>query len=83
MESGTPMNFRAAAAACSFFGFAKENSSEMAMDSGCLLRIWVASAFKSAGEGEVRISPSLAVRSSMPKRRSAETNGSTRSKKKK
>ena len=36
MESGTPRGFRAWAIANSFFGFAKEKSSEMAMDSGCL-----------------------------------------------
>jgi hypothetical protein len=35
MESGTPRGLRAFAIANSFFGFAKEKSSEMAMDSGC------------------------------------------------
>ena len=77
MESGTPKGLRASAIASSFFGFANEKSSEMAIDSGCFAATWETSDFKSAGEGEVRISPSLAVRSSMPKRRSAGTSGST------
>ncbi len=82
MESGIPKGLSAFAMADSFFGFANEKSSEMAMDSGRFAATWEANDFKSAGDGEVRISPALVVRSSMPKRRPAGTSGSTRSKKK-
>jgi len=47
---------KTSATANSFLGFANEKSSEMAMESGCFARTWVASDFSSAGEGVVRIS---------------------------
>jgi|GEM_PF-5385219 len=68
MESGTPSGLSASATASSFSGFANENSSEIAIASGSLAATREASAFNSGGVGAIRISPSLAVRSSMPKR---------------
>ena len=82
MESGRCNCFRDSATEVSFFGFANEKRNEMAMDWAFADAIAVERDFSSSSVGDDRISPSLAVRSLTPKRRSAGTSGSILSKKK-
>src|ERR1700724_2789431 len=82
IESGTRKGSSVLATASSFCGFAKEKSREIATDCGLAAPICAARERSSSPVGDLRISPSLAVRSLIPKRRSFATSGAMRSKKK-